>query len=75
MPHPMPRHLKHVRWLVEWHSEATDTVLDPFMGSGTTGVACTNLGRAFVGIEIEPRFFDIACERITAAHAQHRMFA
>jgi site-specific DNA-methyltransferase (adenine-specific) len=51
------------------------TVLDPFMGSGTTGVACANLGRKFIGIEIEPKYFDIACERISAAYAQMRLFA
>lgn len=51
------------------------TVLDPFMGSGTTGVACANLGRKFIGIELEPRYFDIACERIAAAYAQGRLFA
>jgi site-specific DNA-methyltransferase (adenine-specific) len=51
------------------------TVLDPFMGSGTTGVACANLGRSFIGIEADPRYFDIACERITAAQAQGRLFA
>lgn len=39
LPHPMPRHLKHVRWLVQWHSDITDVICDPFMGSGTTGVA------------------------------------
>lgn len=50
-------------------------VLDPFMGSGTTGVACANLGRPFIGIEIEPRYFDIACRRIDAASRQHRLFA
>ena len=50
-------------------------VLDPFMGSGTTGVACANLGREFIGIELEPKYFDIACERIEAAQAQMRMFA
>jgi len=48
-------------------------VLDPFMGSGTTGVACANLGRRFVGIEIEPRYFDIACERIRRAYEQPRL--
>ena len=41
------------------------TVLDPFMGSGTTGVACVQLGRKFIGIELEPRYFDIACRRIS----------
>jgi DNA modification methylase len=50
-------------------------VLDPFMGSGTTGVACANLGRKFIGIEIERKYFDIACERIEAAYAQGRLFA
>jgi DNA modification methylase len=45
------------------------------MGSGTTGVACANLGRRFIGIEIEPRYFDIACRRIEAAYRQPRMFA
>jgi site-specific DNA-methyltransferase (adenine-specific) len=50
-------------------------VLDPFMGSGTTGVACANLGRKFIGIEIEPKYFDIACDRIDNAYRQQRMFA
>lgn len=50
-------------------------VADPFMGSGTTGVACANLGRKFIGIEIEPKYFDIACERIDNAYRQQRMFA
>ena len=44
------------------------------MGSGTTGVACVELGRSFVGVEIEPRYFDIACQRITAAYAQPDLF-
>jgi DNA modification methylase len=52
-----------------------DLICDPFAGSGTTGVACANLGRAFIGIEIDERYFNIACERITAAHAQGRLFA
>ena len=50
------------------------TILDPFMGSGTTGVACMNLSRKFIGIEIEPKYFDIACERISQAQKQIRMF-
>lgn len=48
--------------------------LDPFMGSGTTGVACMNLGRKFIGIEIEPKYFDIACERIENAQRQAKLF-
>jgi DNA modification methylase len=51
------------------------TILDPFMGSGTTGVACANLGRKFIGIEIEERYFQIACERIDAAYRQQRLFS
>ena len=50
------------------------SVLDPFMGSGTTGVACAQLGRKFIGIEIERRYFDIACERIEKAYAQGKLF-
>ena len=53
---------------------ATGSVCDPFMGSGTTGVACAQLGRKFIGIEIEPRYFDIACKRIEQAYAQGRLF-
>lgn len=49
-------------------------VLDPFMGSGTTGVACIKLGRKFIGIEIEERYFDIACRRIEEAWRQPRLF-
>ena len=51
-----------------------DTVLDPFMGSGTTGVACARLGRKFIGIEIEPRYFDIACKRIKREYDQLALF-
>ena len=51
-----------------------DERLVPFMGSGTTGVACMNLGRKFIGIEIEPKYYEIACERIENAQRQQRMF-
>lgn len=54
---------------------ACSLIADPFMGSGTTGVACANLGRKFIGIEIERKYFDIACERIEAAYSQGRLFA
>jgi len=49
-------------------------ILDPFMGSGTTGVACTQLGRQFIGIEIDPHYFDIACRRIEEAQRQGDLF-
>jgi hypothetical protein len=72
--HPMSRAQVHFDWLVFWASDEGETVLDPFMGSGTTGVACAKLGRPFIGIEIEPRFFDIACRRIEATLRQQDMF-
>ena len=51
-----------------------ETILDPFMGSGTTGVAAIQLGRKFIGIEREPKYFDIACQRIKQAYAQRTLF-
>jgi DNA modification methylase len=45
-------------------------VLDPFMGSGTTGVACVNTGRKFIGIELDEKYFEIACRRIDEARKQ-----
>ena len=63
-----------MEWLVKWFSQSFESVLDPFMGSGTTGIACMNLGRKFIGIEIERKYFDIACERIEQAHRQLPLF-
>jgi site-specific DNA-methyltransferase (adenine-specific) len=71
--HPSPRQECHFIDLAGWWSNGT--VMDPFMGSGTTGVACVAAGRDFIGIEIEPKYFDIACERIENAQRQVRMFA
>ncbi len=59
--------------LIEASSAPEQTIFDPFMGSGTTGVAALDLGRKFIGIEIEPKYFDIACRRIELAAAQERM--
>jgi len=50
------------------------TILDPFMGSGTTGVACVRLGRKFIGIEIDPGYFKIAVKRIEQAFADQALF-
>jgi site-specific DNA-methyltransferase (adenine-specific) len=50
-------------------------VLDPFMGSGTTGVAAVQLGRKFIGVELDPKYFDVACKRIDAAQRQEKLFA
>ena len=62
--------------LMEWCIGFTDgrIILDPFMGSGTTGVAAIKLGRKFIGIEIEPLYFEISCRRISAALAQPDLF-
>jgi hypothetical protein len=73
--HPCSRAFEHFEWLMRWHSDAGQTVIDPFMGSGTTGYAAMRAGRRFIGIEINPEYFDIACERIERAHDQHRLFA
>ena len=59
--------------ILSWSNEG-DTVFDPFLGSGTTGVACANVGKSFIGIEIDETYFDIACERIRKAYAQPDMF-
>lgn len=72
--HPCPKPLGQMRWLVNRASMPGDTILDPFMGSGTTGVACAQMGRSFIGIEIEPKYFDIACRRIEQAYRQADMF-
>jgi site-specific DNA-methyltransferase (adenine-specific) len=61
-------------WTVSLASRRNETIIDPFMGSGTTGVACAKLGRKFIGIEIEPKYFDIACRRIEAAYKQPDLF-
>lgn len=67
-PVQLPEHL------LQTFTSQDDAVCDPFMGSGTTGVACARLGRSFIGIEIEPRYFDIACRRIEAAQRQADLF-
>jgi DNA modification methylase len=72
--HPCPRPLDQVRHIVNQWAPPESTVLDPFMGSGTTGVACAKLGRRFIGIEIDPGYFDIAVERIREAYRQPDMF-
>lgn len=68
---------KPVALLKAWAADFTDegeTILDPFMGSGTTGVAAVQMGRDFIGIEREPKYFDIACKRIEEAQRQGDLF-
>lgn len=69
--HPTQKPLPLMEWCV---SKTKGGVLDPFMGSGTTGVAAVKLGRKFTGIEIDPGYFDIACKRISEALKQPDMF-
>jgi site-specific DNA-methyltransferase (adenine-specific) len=71
--HPAEKPGELCEFLLEATTEQHVTILDPFMGSGTTGVACVNLGRKFIGIEIEPRYFEIACKRIEAAERQGKL--
>lgn len=65
---------KPVRLMIDLCRKVPGTILDPFMGSGTTGVACVKLGRRFIGIEIDEKYFDIACRRIEEAYKQPDMF-
>jgi len=71
--HPTQKPVSLLEWCITLLPNP-QTILDPFMGSGTTGVACANLGRKFIGIEIDEKYFDISCERIEAAQAQGRLF-
>jgi site-specific DNA-methyltransferase (adenine-specific)/modification methylase len=73
LPHPTQKPVALMEWSIEAIPYAP-TILDPFMGSGTTGVACMRLGRRFIGIEIEPKYFDIACRRIEQAQRQADLF-
>jgi len=72
--HPTQKPLEVMKWCIEQASKP-QSILDPFMGSGTTGVAAIQLGRKFIGIEREPKYFDIACKRIEQAYAQGQLFA
>ena len=72
--HPCPRQVDVCEHVIGNWCFPGCTILDPFMGSGTTGVACVKLGRKFIGIEIDAKYFDIAVKRIRDAYAQPDMF-
>jgi DNA modification methylase len=72
--HPCPKPVNIMKWITERLTNPGDTILDPFMGSGTTGVACHLTGRNFIGIEIDPDYFAIAEKRIREAQAQPLLF-
>lgn len=71
--HPTQKPVALMEWCLGFLPDA-HTILDPFCGSGTTGVACARLGRSFIGIEIEPKYFDIALRRIEQAQRQADLF-
>lgn len=70
--HPTQKPVGVMRWSIS--KTKGETILDPFMGSGTTGVAAVQMGRKFIGIEREPKYFDIACKRIAEAQRQGDLF-
>lgn len=72
--HPTQKPVALMEWCLSFLPDA-ETICDPFMGSGTTGVAAVRMGRKFIGIEREPGYFETACRRIEAAQAQGRLFA
>lgn len=71
--HPTQKPLPLMTWCIS-HLPDAETILDPFMGSGSTGVAAVQMGRSFIGIEREERYFDIACKRIEDAQRQGDFF-
>ncbi len=71
--HPTQKPLALMKWCIE-QAGNPETILDPFAGSGTTGVAALQMGKRFIGIEREPKYFDIACKRIEQAVAQGQLF-
>lgn len=72
--HPTQKPIELMVWCI-WLCQKAGTILDPFMGSGTTGVAAMQCSRQFLGIEIDPTYFDIACQRIESAQRQERLIA
>jgi DNA modification methylase len=72
--HPTQKPDEVMKWCIEMLPNGVLSVCDPFMGSGTTGVAAVKLGKSFIGIEREPSYFDIACRRIEQAYKQPDLF-
>lgn len=72
--HPTQKPIGIMQWVISHLPNDVDTIIDPFMGSGTTGVACAKMGKKFIGIEREKKYFDIACQRLELAYSQPDMF-
>ena len=66
--HPTQKPIALMEYLIKTYSNENDTVLDFTMGSGTTGIACKNLNRNFIGIELDKKYFDIAKQRIESTN-------
>lgn len=73
--HPTQKPVGVMKWAIQQLPAGRETIFDPFMGSGTTGVAAVGSGRAFVGVEREPDYFEAACRRVRDAFAQPVLFA
>lgn len=72
--HPTQKPVEVMRWCIQKLPGACTSIIDPYMGSGTTGVAAVSLGKRFIGIEVEPLFFDVARRRVSAALASPDLF-
>lgn len=72
--HATQKPVKLMQACISHLPDTAQTILDPFMGSGTTGVACAKMGRRFIGIELDEGYFDIACRRIEDAYRQPDLF-
>ena len=73
--HPTQKPIQLMKWCIEQlPKDCTGAILDPFMGSGTTGVACAKMGRSFIGIELDEDYFNIACRRVEDAYKQGDLF-
>lgn len=72
--HPCPRNVATVEWLLRWFTDPGEIILDPFAGSGTTGVAAIRLGRKFIGWERDPKYHAAAAKRLAAAREQGDLF-
>ena len=72
MVHPTQKPLDIIQRLIDKFSDKNDIVLDPFLGSGTTAVACLNTDRHYIGFELDPQYYDIACKRLGDVVMHHR---
>lgn len=72
--HPTQKPIELLKWILKNYTNENDLILDPFLGSGTTAIACYDLKRRYIGIEKEPKYYDIAKKRIEQFKAQGRLF-